>query len=166
MAAINEVSGSPLKGFVVLDFTWVVAGPQCTRLLADWGADVYRIEWPQNPDMIRFMGAIPGAKTHEDVFERSGFYNDLNSSKTGVTLNMNSEGGRALFRELLTKADAVIENFSPAAMEKWGFDYEAMRKINPKIIYMSVSGYGHSGPSQYYLTFGPSAQALNGLTYA
>ncbi len=157
---------APLKGYVILDFTWLVAGPAGSRQWADWGAEVYRIEWPENPDMMRMVG-LRGNSSTEEFYEASGtLFSSMSASKTGITLNMKSEEGRALFRELLLKADAVVENFSPQAMEKWGFDYETMRAINPRIIYMSVCGYGHTGPQKYYLTYGPSAQALSGLTHA
>jgi crotonobetainyl-CoA:carnitine CoA-transferase CaiB-like acyl-CoA transferase len=156
-----------LDGVVVLDFTWVVAGPQATRLLAAWGADVIKIEWPERLDVIRFETPPPaGVEAPPDyALELSGFFNDLNANKSSVTLNMRDEAGRVLFERLLAHADVVVENFSPAAMEKWGYDYDAMARINPKIIYLSLSGYGHTGRSRYYLTYGPSAQALSGLTF-
>jgi len=156
-----------LDGIVVLDFTWVVAGPQATRLLGAWGADVIKIEWPERFDVIRFETPAPaGVEVTPDYgMEVSGFFNDLNANKSSLTLNMRDEAGRALFERLLRVADVVVENFSPAAMEKWGYDYSVMESINPRLIYLSLSGYGHTGRSRYYLTYGPSAQALSGLTF-
>ena len=106
----------------MLDFTWVVAGPQATRLLAAWGAEVVKIEWPERIDVIRFETPAPAGMEIEPEYamEASGFFNDLNANKSSLTLNMRDEAGKRLFERLLAKADVVVENFSPAAMERWG----------------------------------------------
>jgi crotonobetainyl-CoA:carnitine CoA-transferase CaiB-like acyl-CoA transferase len=156
-----------LSGIVVLDFTWVIAGPQATRLLGAWGAEVIKVEWPERPDLARFIHPPPN-DVHLDRAtsgEASGLFNDFNVNKLGVTLNMSDARGRALFEKLLKRADVLAENFSPMAMEKWGYTYEALHRINPRLVYLSLSGYGHSGRDRQYVTYGPSAQALGGLTF-
>jgi crotonobetainyl-CoA:carnitine CoA-transferase CaiB-like acyl-CoA transferase len=160
-------TGRALAGVRVLDLTWVVAGPTATRMLAAWGAEVLKVEWPGRPDPIRFetpppadIGEVPRAYSAEV----SGFFNDLNANKKSITLNMRTERGLALFERLLERCDVVSENFSPAVMESWGYDYERIRSINPRVVYLSLSGYGHTGRDRYYVTYGPSAQALTGLT--
>src|SRR5262245_53393784 len=111
---------SALAGVRVLDLTWVVAGPTATRMLAAWGAEVLKVEWPGRPDPIRFETPPPADLGEVPRFysaEVSGFYNDLNANKKSITLNMRSERGLALFERLLEHCDVVSENFSPAVME-------------------------------------------------
>ena len=156
-----------LAGVRVLDLTWVVAGPTATRLLAAWGAEVLKVEWPGRPDPIRFETPPPedlGVVPRFALAEVSGFFNDTNANKKSITLNMRSPGGRAIFDRLVAVSDVVAENFSPSVMESWGYDYERLRDINPRLVYLSLSGYGHTGRKRYYVTYGPSAQALTGLT--
>ncbi len=150
-----------LEGVRVVDFSWIVAGPTCTRILADFGAEVIRIEFEQTMDYIR--GAMtPDGSTSPNV---SGFFNDLNRNKLGVTLNVMHPRGMEMLRELISISDMVVENFSASVLERWGLDYEAQREIRPDIIYLSLSGFGHTGRDKSYVTWGPTAQALSGLTY-
>ena len=148
-----------LEGVRVVDFSWIVAGPTCTRILADFGAEVIRIEFEQTIDYIR------GAYTAGASPNVSGFFNDLNRNKLGVTLNVMHPRGMELVQDLISVSDLVVENFSATVLERWGLDYDAQRKIRPDVIYLSLSGFGHSGRDKSYVTWGPTAQALSGLTY-
>lgn len=151
-----------LKGVRIVDFTWSVSGPTATRILASFGAEVIKVEWPESPDPMRFSmyakGDTPG-------LDNGAFFNNLNAGKLGITLNVKSERGRVLLHELLKKCDVVVENFSSGVFEKWGLTYEAMCQISPSIIYMSISGLGHTGRDKSYTTWGPTAAALNGMSF-
>ena len=146
-----------LEGVRVVDFSWIVAGPTCTRILADFGAEVIRIEFEQTMDYTRGFSASPSPNA-------SGMFNNLNRNKLGVTLNVMHPSGMELLHELISVSDIVVENFSATVLERWGLDYEAQRKIRPDVIYLSLSGFGHTGRDRSYVTWGPTAQALSGLT--
>ena len=152
----------PLSGVRVVDLTWIVAGPQCTRILADLGAEVIKVEYADSSDYIRrappFADDQPGPN-------RSGSFNNLNRNKLGVTLNVVHPDGMELLKRLLSISDVFIENFSSRVLARWGLDYSEQRKLRPDIIYASLSGFGHSGRNQDYTTWGPTAQALSGLTF-
>ncbi|MFJ7512617.1 CaiB/BaiF CoA transferase family protein [Peribacillus simplex] len=151
-----------LKGIRVLDFTWSVSGATTTRILASFGAEVIKVEWPKTPDAMRFSMY---AKEDEPGLDNGAFFNNLSAGKRGITLNVKSERGMELIHELLKKSDVVTENFSAGVFEKWGLDYETLEKISPGIIYKSISGLGHSGRNKKYGTWGPTAAALSGMTY-
>ncbi|MBI2171512.1 MAG: CoA transferase [Chloroflexi bacterium] len=140
----------PLGGVRVLDLTWVVSGPQGSRVLADLGAEVLKIEAPGRGDQTR---------------RTQGMYIYFNRNKLGISLNMASEEGRGVFRELVAVSDVVMENFSAHVMERWGFGYQGLRAINPTIVYVSMPGFGHSGPYQEYQSNGPTIQALSGQSF-
>ena len=159
------LSKGALAGVRVVDFTWVRAGPQSTRIFSMFGAEVIRIEWPLNPDIIRLgsprysaAGVTPGLDTNGD-------FNNFNCNKLSVTLNVRSPSGLDLIKRLIGISDVVIENFSSRVMEDWGLGYEQLRQANPAIIYVSMAGFGHSGPNRDYDTWGPAVQALSGLTF-
>ena len=154
--------GQPLSGVRVIDLTWIVAGPQCTRILADLGAQVIKVEYAESSDYIR--RAPPFADDQPGV-NRSGFFNNLNRNKLGVTLNVGHPDGMELLKRLISISDVLIENFSSRVMARWGLDYQEQRKLKPDIIYLGLSGFGHSGRHQDYTTWGPTAQALSGLTF-
>jgi len=139
-----------LKGIRILDFTRVLAGPYATRLLADFGAEV-----------IKVQPLLPG---EEDDFAR-GYYNTWNRNKRGITLDMAKPDGIALARKLVLSSDAVVENFTPRVMANWGLDYENLKKIKPDIIMLSLSTMGSTGPCRDYTGFGPTIQAFSGLTH-
>ncbi len=148
-----------LEGIRVVDFSWIVAGPTCTRILADFGAEVIRVEFEHSMDYIRLAhdsGANPNA---------SGMFNNLNRNKLSATLNVLHPRGAEILHELISVSDIVVENFSATVLERWGLDYEVQRSIRPDVIYLSLSGFGHSGRDKDYVTWGPTAQALSGLTY-
>ena len=129
-----------LEGVRVIDFSWIVAGPQCTRILADFGADVIKIENESNMDYARHI--IPGSGDSPNL---SGMFNTLNRNKRSLMLNVMHPTGMEQLKELISISDVVIENFSSRVLERWGLSYEEQRKIRPDIIYCSMSGFGHSG---------------------
>jgi benzylsuccinate CoA-transferase BbsF subunit len=139
-----------LQGIKILDFTWVLAGPYATRILADFGAEVIKVQ--------------PLLPQEDNAFAR-GYDNTWNRSKRGVTLNMSKAEGIALAKKLVALSDAVVENFTPRVMANWGLDYENLKKIKPDIIMLSLSTVGGTGPQKDYTGFGPTVQAFSGLTY-
>lgn len=144
-----------LSGMKVLDFTRVYSGPYCTMLLADLGADVVKVESLNGDDTRRFQPIKDGV---------SGYYNYLNRNKRSITLNLKSDAGRKAALELAAWADIVIENFSAGTADKLGIGYEDIKKVNPEIVYASLSGFGQYGPYKDKLAFDAVAQAMGGLT--
>jgi crotonobetainyl-CoA:carnitine CoA-transferase CaiB-like acyl-CoA transferase len=140
-----------LTRFTVLDLTRVRAGPTCARQLADWGADVIKVEAP--PDSDEPMG---GPR------DRSDFQN-LHRNKRSITLNLKSPEGLTAFKRLVKKADVLIENFRPAVKKRLGIDYKTLRKINPGLVYASISGFGQDGPYADRPGFDQIAQGMGGL---
>ncbi|WP_071392942.1 CaiB/BaiF CoA transferase family protein [Bacillus tuaregi] len=151
-----------LTGIRVLDFTWSVSGSTTTRILASMGAEVIKVEWPKTPDMMRFSMY---AKDDEPGLDNGAFFNSLNVGKRSFTVNIKSAEGMNIVKELIRKSDIITENFSAGVFEKWGLDYESLKEINEGIIYMSISGLGHTGRQKNYGTWGPTAAALSGMTY-
>jgi crotonobetainyl-CoA:carnitine CoA-transferase CaiB-like acyl-CoA transferase len=138
-----------LRGIRVLDFTWVVAGPLATRILADHGAEVIKIERRDATDFGSRRGGLTG---------------NLNRGKRSLVVNMSDARGVALTRELARSCDIVIDNFSSRVMPNWGLDYDHLRALNPSVIAVSMSGFGHSGPRKDHLSYGPTLQALAGCS--
>lgn len=134
----------------ILDFTWVLAGPYATRLLADFGAEVIKVQ-PLEP--------LEG----EDAFSR-GYYDTWNRNKLGVTLNLNKPEGVDIARRLVAVCDAVVENFTPRVMDNWGLDYDHLKQVKPDIIMLSLSLMGQTGPRRDYTGFAPTVHAFSGLT--
>jgi crotonobetainyl-CoA:carnitine CoA-transferase CaiB-like acyl-CoA transferase len=147
----------------VVDFTWVRAGPWATRWLGAFGAEIIKIEWPENE-----RGRLPSTTTPRDVpvnLNNSGNFNDTNVNKKSLTLNVRSAKGLEIAKKLIALSDIVIENFSSRVLRNWGLGYDVLRAIKPDIVYVSMSGYGHTGRHHHYTTFGPVAQAVAGLTH-
>ena len=144
-----------LNGVVVLDLTRVLAGPYCSMLLADMGATVYKLEQPGVGDDSRTMGPFINGK--------SVYYANFNRDKLGCTLNLKAEEGKRLFRKMVEKADIVLENYRPGTMEKLGFSYEELKKINPAIVCGSISGSGQTGPYAKKAGYDITAQAMSGV---
>lgn len=144
-----------LDGVKVLDLTRVLAGPYCGMMLADMGAEVIKIEMPGKGDDARRNAPI--------VNGESAYYMNLNRNKKGMTLNLKSEEGKRIFRELVKQSDIVLENYRPGVMEKLGLGYEDLRKINPAIVYGAVSGFGHYGPYSKRPGYDILGQAMSGL---
>ncbi len=160
--AINR-RDRPLAGVRVVDFSWIVAGPQATRILADFGADVVRVEYAGRVDSIRIGMVSPD--TAPGSLNGSGMFSNFNRNKRSVTLNMNDPRGLAAIQRLLMVSDVVIENYSAGVMEAKGLSYTEMAAINPAIVYLSLSGFGHQGRDRDHITWGPTAQAVSGLTF-
>jgi crotonobetainyl-CoA:carnitine CoA-transferase CaiB-like acyl-CoA transferase len=150
----------------VIDLTKIVAGPNATRMLATMGAEVIRVEWHDDRALDLLRGVRPLAPGGEaDSVNRSGLFNNINAGKYGITLNMNLPQGRDLFKRLIAEASVLCENYSPRQMERWELGYDVLSKINPGLIYLQISGMGKSGTYNAYLSVGPTAQALSGLTH-
>ena len=152
-----------LDGLRVLDLTWVLAGPYATRTLAEHGADIIKVESKHRQDPTRFspgMRLRPGADHDE-----SGYFLNFNRGKRSLALNLRSPEGQQTLRDLVPEVDVVVENFSPGVLEKWGLGYGALRKLNPDIILVSMSGVGHTGPWRNAVTFADTLAAMSGLTF-
>ena len=166
MAHSESARRRPLEGVRVIDLTKIVAGPNATRMLATMGAEVIRVEWHDQRALDLLRGVRPLAPGGEaDSVNRSGLFNNINAGKYGVTLNMNLPQGRDLFKKLVAGASVLCENYSPNQMERWELGYETLSEINPGLIYAQITGMGKSGTYNGYLSVGPTAQALSGLTH-
>jgi crotonobetainyl-CoA:carnitine CoA-transferase CaiB-like acyl-CoA transferase len=139
-----------------------VAGPFCTKILADYGADVVKIEKPGGGDSTRNAGPFPGDKPDP---ETSGLFLYLNTNKKGVTLNLKSTEGKEILKELAKQSDILVENFSPRVMPGLGLDYETMRKVNPVLIMVSISNFGQTGPYRDYRANDLNIWGLSGILY-
>lgn len=151
---MNNKSGV-LSGVRVLDLTRVLAGPYCGMMLADFGADVIKIELPGKGDDARANAP--------QINGESAYFMNLNRNKRGITLNLKSEQGRNIFLQMVRNSDIVLENYRPGVMEKLGLGYEDLRKVNPAIIYGAVSGFGHTGPYARRAGYDIIGQAMSGL---
>ena len=149
-----------LENLVVLDLTRVLAGPYCTMMLADMGAKVIKIELPQTGDDTR---SYPPFRENKAGCRESLYFANINRNKKGVTLNLKSDEGKALFCEMAKKADIVVENYRPGVMDKLGLGYETLKALNPRLIYGSVSGFGNTGPYRLRPGYDILAQAMGGL---
>ncbi|MBI4216250.1 MAG: CoA transferase [Chloroflexi bacterium] len=137
----------PLSDLKILDFTHAIAGPYCTKLLADLGAEVVKIERPGIGDPARAMAPF----LHDDPHpEKSGLFLHLNTNKRGVTLDLKTTSGQSLARTLAQEVDAVVESFRPGVMASLGLDYEALGRDNPRLVYASISNFGQTGPYRDY----------------
>jgi crotonobetainyl-CoA:carnitine CoA-transferase CaiB-like acyl-CoA transferase len=132
-----------LSGINVLDLTWYIAGPYCTKMLADYGADVIKVERPGEGDPARRLGPFFNDEPHP---EKSGLFLHLNTNKRGITLNLKTATGKKIFKELVREADILVESFRPRVMPSLGLDYEILEKINPRLVMTSISNFGQTGP--------------------
>jgi CoA:oxalate CoA-transferase len=145
----------PLENIKVLDLTRVLAGPYCTMLLSDLGAEVVKVEMPGCGDDSRTFGPFVNGK--------SLYFVSINKEKKSISLNLKSEKGKQIIREMVKKFDVVVENFRPGTMEKLGLGYEDLKQINPRIIYAASSGFGHTGPYAPKASYDILAQAMGGI---
>ena len=152
----------PLSGIKVADFTWVWAGPYCTMQLAHLGADVTRIETKTRPCVTRMLPPWPEGKF--DSLNKSGYFNQYNQGKKSLSLNFKYPEAKEIAWRLIKEADVVVNNFASGVMEKMGFGYEAICKVKPEIIMISLSGYGDTGPYHEYVAYGPAQVPLSGLS--
>jgi len=143
----------------VLDLSHYVAGPYCTKLLADYGAQVLKVEKPGEGDGARRLGPFPGDTPDP---ERSGLFLFLNTNKRGITLNLKTETGRRLLLRLLPHFDVLVENFRPGVMARLGLDYAALSRVNPRLVMTSISNFGQTGPYRDYLATDLVSQAMGG----
>ena len=154
-----------LNGLRILDLTMVFAGPVATKILAELGAEVIKIESRQRADVFTRANVYPENTPGEAPWDRGCIFHSLNAGKRGISLNLGTEKGRAIFKRLAKKSDAVIENFSPRVMENWGLNYEQIRKVNPRLIMVSISGLGHYGPLRDYYMYVPGMEGMSGITH-
>ncbi|WP_430334499.1 CoA transferase [Rhodococcus sp. ACT016] len=159
-----DSTGLSLDGIRVLDLTWVLAGPYCTRILADHGADVVKVESLGRPDPTRFAPFMHLSRGPHDDPDTSGYFNDVNRNKRSITLDTRSPAGLEVLADLIAQSDVVVENFSSSVMEKMGFGYERLRELRPDIVYVSMSGMGHTGPRSGWVSYADIVSAATGLT--
>ena len=153
----SEVRQLPLKGLKVLELGQLIAGPFATKLLGEFGADVIKIEPPSTGDPLRKWRMIEDGT--------SLWWHVQTRNKRSVALDLRSEEGQKLVRQLATEADVVVENFRPGTLENWGLGYEALSKLNPRLIMVHISGYGQTGPYRDKPGFGVIGEAMGGLRY-
>jgi crotonobetainyl-CoA:carnitine CoA-transferase CaiB-like acyl-CoA transferase len=146
----------PLAGLKVIDLTHVMAGPTCTLMLADMGADVIKIEKAQHGDDTRHI--IP-----PKIRDEAAAFLMMNRNKHGMVIDLKTVGGSKVLRRLTKTADVLVENFGPGVMERLGFTYQDLRKENPGLIYCSLSGFGRTGPYKHRRGFDLVAQAMSGI---
>ena len=150
----------PLDNVKICDFMWVMAGPASTRILADYGATVVRVESPTRIDTARTLGPHRDNQVGPDS---SGLFANCNAGKLGISLDLGNPAAREVVHDLVRWADVVTESFSPKAMRAWGFDYESLRKVNPAIIMLSSCLMGQTGPLAKIAGFGNMAAAISGF---
>ena len=150
----DETMTAPLEGMRVLDFSIMLAGPYCARLLADVGAEVIKIEPPEGDDMRLRTPLRDG---------HSAYFGQLNAGKKSLALDLKSPEAIVLVRRLVAETDIVVENFRPGVMDRLGLAYEALREINPRLIYCSISGYGQSGPDAERAAYAMIVHAESGF---
>jgi crotonobetainyl-CoA:carnitine CoA-transferase CaiB-like acyl-CoA transferase len=152
------VSELPLKGVRVVELCTGAAGPTVAKSLAEYGAEVLRIESRQRPDTHR-------GGANQERWNKSPSFVKLHRGKKSVTINMQTAGGKKLLEDLIRHSDVVLENFSLGVLERWGLSYDRLREIKPDIIFISLKGLGNTGPQAHYVTWGPNLLCLFGMTY-
>ncbi|MFC2096082.1 CaiB/BaiF CoA transferase family protein [Bacteroidota bacterium] len=145
----------PLHNIKVLDLTRVLAGPFCTMVLSDLGAEIIKVEIPEKGDDSRHFGPF--------LNEQSLYFLSINREKKSISLNLKTEKGKEIIRDLVKQVDIIIENYRPGTMEKLDLGYESLKEINPKIIYAAASGFGHTGPDSKKPAYDILAQAAGGM---
>ena len=147
----------PLDGVRVLDLTQIVAGPFCTSMLANLGAEVVKLEPLGRGDELRWIGRYEGRDVHEDYF------NANNYSKKSIGLNLKDAAQRRIAWALADKADILVENYAPGTAKRLGMGWSTLRRRNPRLVYCSISGFGQTGPSSHRLAMDPVIQAASGV---
>ena len=145
----------PLENVKILDLTRVLAGPFCTMILSDLGAEVIKVEMPEIGDDARCFGPFKNGQ--------SLYFLSINREKKSISINLKTEKGKQILKDLIKHFDVIIENYRPGTMEKLGLGYEDLKTINPSIIYAASSGFGHSGPSSTKAAYDILAQAMGGI---
>ncbi|KIQ18241.1 CaiB/BaiF CoA transferase family protein [Rhodococcus sp. MEB064] len=155
---MSEATAGPLSDLRVVEMGQLLAGPFCGQLLADFGAEVIKLEPPGTGDPMRQWG-------REKPHGKSLWWPVVARGKKSVTCNLRSEEGQALARRIIADADIVVENFRPGTLERWGLGFEEMREINPRLIMARVTGYGQNGPYSPRAGFGSIGEAMGGIRY-
>ncbi len=158
MVADSKFKHGPLSDLRVIEMGTLLAGPFCGQLLGDMGAEVIKIEPPGQGDPLRVGG-------RQKAGEPSLWWPVVARNKKAITLDMRQAEGQNILKELVSKADFLLENFRPGTMEKWGCGYEELQKINPRLIMIRVSGYGQTGPYSHRAGFGAIGEAMGGMRY-
>ena len=162
----------PLKNYRVLDLSRIWAGPYCTKLFADMGAEIIKMEslsvydshrGPVNP--AKGIAAYPDGEPGDEPWNRNGWFNCLHMSKYGVTLELTKDEGRRVFERLVSISDVVIENFRQGSLERLGYTYEELRRHRPDLIYVSMPAFGNTGPWKGYLGYGIGQEQLSGMAH-
>ncbi|MEM7000496.1 MAG: CoA transferase, partial [Pseudomonadota bacterium] len=153
---MNQTDQYPLAGLKVLDFTRVLAGPFASRMLSDLGADVVKVEPPEG-DITRIWGAVKGGVP--------GYYHQQNVGKRDICVDLRAPGAKELIYDLVAEADIVMENYRPDVMPRLGLGYAELSQHNPRLIYLSISGFGHNGPESHRPAYAPVIHAEAGLIY-
>jgi len=155
-----------LSKYRICDFTGQLAGAGATKWLAAFGAEVIRIEDPVRQGRWDILRGMEPFKDERRGIDMGGAFNNHNTDKYGITLNLRTAKAKEILTEIIRQSDAVTENFAAGVLEKWGFGYEALQRIRPDIIYVSNCGFGHVGPYRRFKTWGPIVQAVSGLTFS
>jgi formyl-CoA transferase len=155
---MSQTATGPLQGLRVIEMGQLLAGPFCGQLLGDFGAEVIKVEPPKVGDPMREWG-------REKAHGKSLWWPVIARNKKSVTINLREKEGQQLVRDLVAKSDFLLENFRPGTMEKWGLGYDELKKVNPGIIMIRVSGFGQTGPRAQEAGFGAVGEAMGGLRY-
>src|SRR3990170_4517083 len=153
---------SALSDVRVIDLSQGVAGPYCTKLLADYGAEVIKVEPPATGDVSRRLGPFPDDLPHA---EKSGLFLHLNGGKKSVTLDVSTASGAVILKKLLARADVLVESYRPGRMAEWGLGYDQLKEDLPRLVYASVTPFGQTGPYRDYSGNSITAMAMSGLMY-
>ena len=151
----------PLHGLRIVDLSMVWAGPMGTRLLADYGAEVIKVESPLQWDLLRGLGLIP--RTTDRWYNRSAYFNHNNRGKYGLALELRKPKGRETLLRLCAVSDVIVENYRADVMDNLGIGYEAVKAVKPDIIYVSMPGHGKTGPESGFVSYGSNVEQLAGL---
>jgi crotonobetainyl-CoA:carnitine CoA-transferase CaiB-like acyl-CoA transferase len=160
---ITAAPSAILENVRVLDLTHAWAGPFATQLLADYGAEVIKIETCDRPDMLRFS-TLPTDETRPDAYNRGGWFQYLGRNKLSLTLDLKQPQGQNLFKCLVAQSDVVIENFSARVMRQLGLEFAVLQATNPQLIMISMPGYGTEGPYKEFVAFGEMIEPFAGLS--
>ncbi len=165
-------AAQPLQNYRILDLSRIWAGPYCTKLLADMGAEVIKMEsmrvydshrGPVNP--APGIAAYPDSDPGEEPWNRNGWFNCLHMSKYGITLELTEARGRQVFEQLVSLSDVLVENFRQGSLARLGYPYETLRQLRPDLIYASMPAFGNSGPWQSYVAYGIGQEQLSGMAH-
>ena len=155
---------SPLEGVRVLDLTRAYAGTTATLYLADLGAEVIKVEAASRPDMPTRQMNLAENDPGDVPWERAAYFHRLNNGKLDITLDLTKPAGIDLCKRLVAECDVVAENYLPTTMERFGLQYAVLREINPKLIMLSMSGFGATGPRRHWASYYPGMEAMSGMT--